>query len=332
MNHPASQKRDAVNHIQGESLVLASSIPGKLCFDALVKGSVLMRSTYLSDDTTHVVYQEGKDYTIDYPKGEISRTLHSTIPDYSLHPLFGKVNFDHTETPNYSNDPYFIWVDYTTENAYPLAKPNDQQKYLVNFRKRVESGTKTTIVSYGNSITAGGEASSDSLRFQFRYLEHLQKLFPAANLMMQDVSIPGRASSDGIELWDDYVGKTEPDLVLLGWGMNDHNVGGNSPEQFKNNLVMLVTMIRERKNAEVILFSAFPPNHHWKFGSHRMEHFATATKDAALESQCAYADVYAVWQTALQRKDQSSLLANNINHPNDFGHWLYAEAFKAISL
>ena len=27
---------------------------------------------------------------------------------------------------------------------------------------------------------------------------------------------------------------------------------------------------------------------------------------------------------------QSSLLANNINHPNDFGHWLYEQAFEAL--
>jgi hypothetical protein len=31
-----------------------------------------------------------------------------------------------------------------------------------------------------------------------------------------------------------------------------------------------------------------------------------------------------------KRKDQSSLLGNNINHPNDFGHWLYAQAFEAM--
>jgi acyl-CoA thioesterase-1 len=33
----------------------------------------------------------------------------------------------------------------------------------------------------------------------------------------------------------------------------------------------------------------------------------------------------------LSRKDLPSLLANNINHPSDFGHWLYFEALKSIS-
>jgi len=120
-------------------------------------------------------------------------------------------------------------------------------------------------------------------------------------------------------------------LVLLGWGMNDHNKGGNTPEQYKAYLIQLVGMIKEKKNAEVIIFSSFPPNDEWTYGSHSMELYAEAAKQAALEAGCAYVDVYSVWIKVLQRKDQSSLLGNNINHPNDFGHWLYLQAFEAMS-
>jgi hypothetical protein len=61
-----------------------------------------------------------------------------------------------------------------------------------------------------------------------------------------------------------------------------------------------------------------------------MELYAAATKQAALEANCAYVDVYSTWMKVFKRKDQSSLLGNNINHPNDFGHWLYAQAFEAM--
>jgi hypothetical protein len=116
----------------------------------------------------------------------------------------------------------------------------------------------------------------------------------------------------------------------VGFGMNDHNKGGPEPEKFKDNLVAIVKLMRERKGAEVLLFSAFPPNDNWLFGSHRMDKFAAATRQAAVESNCAYADVYGTWEMVLKRKDQSSLLNNNINHPNDFGHWLYEQAFEAM--
>ncbi|MEO6808363.1 MAG: hypothetical protein ABI353_04550, partial [Isosphaeraceae bacterium] len=64
---------------------------------------------------------------------------------------------------------------------------------------------------------------------------------------------------------------------------------------------------------------------------HRMGLFADATKQAALDSKCAYVDVYNTWKMVLNRKDQPSLLGNNINHPNDFGHWLYEQAFEAMT-
>ena len=317
--------------IQGESLVLAATKTGRLCFDSLVKRSVIVRSSYLRYHTNCKIYLEGIDYTVDYDKGEMQRTINSSIPDYSKHILYGKKDFDHTKFADFSNHPYFIWVDYVTKNGERLAQPNDQRKYLVNFRKKLESGRPVTIVSYGNSITAGGEASTPELRFQFVYGNYLKSIFPNANFTIEDVSIPGYSSSQGIEWWETYIGKTSPDLVLVGWGMNDHNIGGNTPEQFRKNLVKLVGMIKESKNAEVILYSSFPPNNDWHFGSHSMELYAAATKQAALEANCAYVDVYSTWFKVLKRKDQSSLLGNNINHPNDFGHWLYAQAFEAMS-
>ncbi len=321
-------------NIQGESLVLASTIPGKLCFDSINSKSVIVRSTYLPNDSMGKVYSEGIDYTVDYRYGEIKRTVTSSIPDYSENPLYGKKDFDHSQYSNYSNHTYFVWIDYATKNGQELTIPNDQSKYLVNFRKKLEMGVPVTVVSYGNSITAGGEASSTDLRFQYRWGNYLKRIFPKANLKIEDVSIPGYTSTQGVEWWDDYIGKTSPDLVLVGWGMNDHNVqsvGGNTPERYKKNLVKLVGMIKERKKAEVILYSSCPPNDDWHYGSHSMERYAEATKEAALESNCAYVDVYDTWKIVLERKDQSSLLGNNINHPNDFGHWLYEQSFEAIT-
>lgn len=316
--------------IQGESLVLAATHPGRLCFDSLVKRTVIVRSTYQRQFTNSKIYIEGVDYIVDYEKGEIQRTVNSSIPDYSKNILYEKKDFDHTKFTDFSNHPYFVWVDYVTKNGERLAKPNDQSKYLVNFRKKLESGQALSIVSYGNSITAGGEASSTEYRFQSIYGNYLKSIFPQANFKIEDVSIPGYSSKQGIEWWDTYIGKTSPDLVLVGWGMNDHNKGGNSPEQFRKNLVKLVEMIKERKNAEVILYSAFPPHNDWHYGSHSMELYAEATKLAAIEAHCAYVDVYSTWMKVFKRKDQSSLLGNNINHPNDFGHWLYAQAFEAM--
>jgi acyl-CoA thioesterase-1 len=41
-------------------------------------------------------------------------------------------------------------------------------------------------------------------------------------------------------------------------------------------------------------------------------------------------NVYDIFEKVFARKDQPSLLSNNINHPNNFGHWLYFRAFKNL--
>ena len=252
-------------NIQGESLVLASTKPGKLCFDSIDRKSLIVRSTYLPNDSLAKVYSEGIDYTVDYRNGQIKRTINSSIPDYSENPLYGKKDFDDKQYSNYSNHPYFVWIDYTTKNGKQLALPNDQSKYLLNFRKKLEMGIPVTVVSYGNSITAGGEASNIELRFQYRWGNYLKRIFPKANLKIEDASIPGYTSKQGVKWWDDYIGKTSPDLVIVGWGMNDHNIlsgggGGNALDLYRKNLIILVGMIKERKKAEVILYSSCPPN------------------------------------------------------------------------
>jgi len=331
--NPTGKTRPIKTSVAGESLVLAGTQPGNLCFDRVTPGSLTLRSTYVPTHTNAVVYTEGLDYLVDYENGTIQRTARSHIPDYTTYPLFGLKDFDHSKFKDFGNQKWFVWVDYQTAHGQPWAQPNPQVKQLGQVRRKLQAGGPFKIVSYGDSITAGGEASELVFQFPRRFARHLQQQFPRSKIEIQDVSIPGYTSQQGLDWFDKKVVPVErPDLVLVGFGMNDHNkieVGGNEPARFKTNLVAIVHRIREAKNAVVILFSAFPPNENWRFGTHRMALFAEATRQAALETHCAYVDVFAVWQRVLRRKDQSSLLANNINHPNDFGHWLYEQAFEA---
>lgn len=323
--HPTGQT------VQGESLVLADTTPGRLCFDQVVPGSVTVRSTYRPDRAGSVAYDEGRDYVVDYAHGTVARTAQSRLPNHAMHPLFGLKDFDHTRIPDTSNLPYFAWVDYTTTNGRPWATESVPLGALAGMQAVLAAGGPYRVVGYGDSIMCGGEASEPDLRFANRYGRYLQRQFPQTQVTVEDASIPGYTSTHGIMCWDQYLGKTSPDLVLLGWGMNDHNtVDGNEPAAFRRNLVTLVNMVHERLGADAILLSACPPHDDWHYGTHRMPLYAEMTRLAAAETGVAYADVWGVWQRVLQRKDQSSLLANNINHPNDFGHWLYLQAFIAM--
>ena len=315
------------NQIHGESFVLASTSSANFLYTGIVRGSVEVRSNYNKSDSGTVVYTEGIDYTIDYTEGTIARTSQSRIPNYAKHVLFEKIDFDQNNFSNYSNSPYFIWVDYATSKNDFLITSNDQRQYLTRFKNKLLSGIPVNIVSYGNSIAAGAEATSEALRYQNRWVDYLKKQYPYSKIKLEDASLPGYTTAEAILKWDATVGQKNPDLVLLGWGMNEANVGGISPSEYKNNLIALAQKSKQYKNTEVIIYSCFRPNENWRYASHKMDLYSKAAKEAAAIANCAYVDVYGVYEKVFARKDQPSLLSNNINHPNNFGHWLYLKAF-----
>lgn len=318
--------------IVGESLVLAGAEPGNLMFASVVPGSITIRSTYEPGGKDTIVYEQGRDYVVNYALGTIARAPASRMPDYTTNCLYGKKNFDHSKFPSFSNHAWFVWVDYETRAGRPLATPTDQSSLLVKTREKLTAGGPFKIIAFGDSISTGCETSSEDLRFQNMFAQTLMRRFPKAQITVEMGATGGDTTVNGLARLEEKVLTRKPDLVLVAFGMNDHNVPafGVPLDKFEANLTQIVDSIRQRTGAEVMLLSTFPPNPDWAFGSHQMEKYAAATKRVAENQKCAYADVNSVWAIALARKDPSSLLGNNINHPNDFGHWLYLQALEAV--
>jgi lysophospholipase L1-like esterase len=221
-------------------------------------------------------------------------------------------------------------VDYETTHATPLIKDTDAGAALAKTAARLRSGGHFKIVGFGDSISNGGEASAEQFWFQHRYVAYLSKRFPRADIEFENGSTGGGTTETALAKLEEKVLTRQPDLVLIGYGMNDHNVNSTGVKAFEANLLTIVKTIRERTGAEIILFSAMPPNEEWMFSSHSMDQFAAATARVAEATHTAYVDVHGLWIKVLARKDQPSLLGNNINHPNDFGHWLYFQAFQSL--
>ncbi len=319
-------------HIAGEGVVLAGTAPTTLLGQKITAQSVHVTDAYAGGKT---IYEPGRDYVLDPTLGTIARTPNSRIPDFSTNVLYGKQNFDQGQFPGYGNGKFFAWLSCDCAVAPTLVHPTDQSALLPRTLAMLKAGGPFKIVAFGDSITAGGEASTVDLQFPMRFGAYLRRKHPEANITVENTATGGDNTVMGLERLSDKVLTHKPDLVLVGFGMNDCNlpgVGGVALPDFQNNLVSMVNQIREKTGAEVILFSAFPPNPLWHWSTHHMEQYAAATKAAADQAHCAYADVYSVFEIVLQRKDPSSMLGNNINHPNDFGHWLYLQALESIGL
>ncbi len=330
----ANQTPRKLAHFQtGESVVLIGQTPARLAFAPDSPTAVAVRSTYRDGLTNTIHYLAGEDFSVS-AGGEIQRTAHSRIPDFGSNVLFGKEDFNHGQFPGYGNKPFFIYVDYPHRERCqpPTVKPDLSASALPVARQKLKAGASLRIIAYGDSITAGGEASEPKLIFWERWADDLRAKYPQAKIESINGATGGDSTFQGLQRLEQKVLSQKPDLVLIGFGMNDHNLGGPTPAKFAENLTTLIDRIRVATGAEIVLFSAFPPNPKWHYGTHNMAAYADATEQVAREKRCAFADVFHFWQQFAERKRPEDLLANNINHPNDFGHWIYFQALQSLGL
>jgi lysophospholipase L1-like esterase len=336
LNGCASQRsHHALQFQTGESVVLAGETPANLSFAPLLSKPVTVRSTYRDRLPRTIHYEAGRDYLVE-ASGRIRRTPASRIPDFGTNLLYGKEDFRHEQFPGFGNGPFFVYVDYAHREKWelPPAKTEFGAARLPNTRRKLLAGEKVRIVAFGDSITAGGNASEPGLIFWERWASALRGKYPHARIETTNGATGGDTTAQGLQRLQAKVLQQKPDLVLIGFGMNDHNREGFGVplDAFARNLRTMIGRIRAETSAEIILFSAFPPNPKWHYGSHNMAAYADTTAGVAREERCAFADVYHLWLTAAARKKPEDLLANNVNHPNDYGHWLYFQALAAIGL
>jgi acyl-CoA thioesterase I len=324
---------DPASHrvVWGESIVCVGEEPAMLAWFPDPREPLRLRSSYLPSAET-IDYIEGRDFIVDYEQGTLRRTSESRIPDFRANVLFGQEDFDHSAFLGFGNTAFFAFVDYATSSSTSWPVQPAQTAYLERTRARLAAGETVTIVAYGDSITAGGDATDPALIFWNRWATELKHKYPNASIAVHNGATGGDSTVQGLARLQEKVLDQQPHLVLIGFGMNDHNRGGVPVPQFERNLQEMIARVREGTHAEVILFSAFPPNPHWKFGSQHMEDYAAATERVARSVACAYADVFGNWCALAARKKPEDLLGNNINHPNDFGHWIYYRVLSETGL
>jgi len=306
---------------------------------------------------------EEVDYEIDYLQGLITRTSGSRIPDWSVHALSGVTDFDHTLYADFSNINFTVYVDYGYEiseekvgssplkqdgvdglserpsgkgaDGLPLAQNEAVGDILLEVKHKLSRGHEVCYVVYGDSISTGGEASEESYTYFSRFAARLTELHPEGSFRIMNKAIGGETSEGGAERVISDVVSEQPDLVTIGYGMNDQNKfehgNGVSLPEYEHNIRFMIEELQRSGNVAIVLVTPCQPNPLWKHTSGMIGEYAEVLRRLGNEYGVGVADAYAIWQHALDAgKTPESLLANNINHPNDYGHWLYYTAFEAL--
>lgn len=201
-----------------------------------------------------------------------------------------------------------------------------------------------TVVSYGDSITYGWAASGmQDIGKPPHCRPYAQMIVDAlaekygAPVGHVNCSVSGKCT-DWAELDENVAGVigAKPDLVILAFGMND--AGVFRPEVFAEKLRGIMRKIRNAcPHTEFLLISPILPNPLVAFtagSSIRRYHREYPRALLAVERKtegAACANVTAVHELLLERKSLQDTLSNNVNHPNDFMHRVYAQvALKTL--
>lgn len=315
-------------HQVQEGLVLFGQEWARLRYRNITQGTLLIETIPSGGS-----FAEEADYQVDYEKGLIRRTENSRIPDWCKNVFYGVEDFDHTKVEAYENQSFTVFVSYD----YQTNDPEVMQTHLLEtlcpkFWNKLIAGEPVTYVVYGDSISTGAESTLPEHTYYARFVAALQQAVPGANITCINKALGGEESRGGVKRLEKAFSGLEPDLISISYGMNDQNKGDETPhfvepEEYEQNIRSIIAALKERTGADILLITPCKPNPKWHWTSGDMDIYAQCMRDVAKEQNLLLADATVLWQQELDNgKAPESLLHNNINHPNDYGHSIYAKA------
>lgn len=216
---------------------------------------------------------------------------------------------------------------------WPVTVPAYQPKLLPKTIAKLNAGEPLSIVLLGDSISTGcnasawGEGPPFQPAFQDLLVQHLRMHYQT-EVSLTNLSVGGTTSAWGVTMVDKVV-ESKPDLVILGFGMNDS--AGRSAADYGRDINAMIDSIRGKLPAtEFILIATMLGNRDWPRLDQDLFLQYRAQLADMVEPGIALADMTSVWAEMLQRKNDSDLTGNGVNHPNDFGHRVYAQVLSSL--
>jgi hypothetical protein len=303
-------------------------------------------------------YVEGKDYRWIEGTNQIEWLEGSSIPYFYNGALSGlKENGTPVnDYPNWDSEARcrlagvlycaekFLWekqiavtyeYDQSQVEANGIVYTQQQSDRLPNTTQKLANNESLKVLFYGDSIFAGGDASSGRGRepmmptMDVLMAEYLRTI-SSGTITFDNISVGGWTVENGLAALQpggyagkDYSQYSGYDLLMLSFGMNN---AGTSAESFKATTQEIVETIKEKNpNIEVILVSCICPNPAAAGFYGNQQYFGAALQELADENGYAFVDMFAVHKKILEFKNYSATTGNGINHPNDWLIRIYAQ-------
>ena len=190
------------------------------------------------------------------------------------------------------------------------------------------------VTLFGDSISTGCNASgwAGTPPFQPFYGELVRQRLEAtyaAPVTLSNFSVGGMDSAWGVENMAPVLA-SNPDLLILAFGMNDSTGGRPTAAYIANTLRQIEIARASRPDTEFILVASMLPNADWHISKPELLLEYRDALGELVAPGVAMADVTSMWAEVSKRKRHLDITGNGVNHPNDFGHRLYADVLSAL--
>jgi len=231
------------------------------------------------------------------------------------------------------------------------AKPHLILQHFPNLNQRIAdklgdpASPSPLLVAFGDSVTQGWMGEEElrpACAFPALILAGLQSQVPSCSFNLINAGVGGETVTKAADRLDRDVLSHQPDLVIVGFGLNDSAAGHAGVAAFTEQLRLTVRAIRET-GADLLLMTPNMMCHEltariapkWKPSAPKLRerqiHGVLAAYSEAIcrvgkEERVPVADVYAQWKRLRATGvDTDAMLANGLNHPGPKGHEIAAE-------
>ncbi len=226
-----------------------------------------------------------------------------------------------------------IEVTYETDEDWKGPKPVFSGNLLPKTLEKLKAKKELRLGISGDSISTGLDASAlvkappEQKGYPELLAAGIENAF-GSKVKMTNRAVSGTSIVYGLQDWPKLI-QSKPDLIVVAYGMND--VGRRDPKWFEGRVKEYLNQIhKDLPDTEIILVACMLGNREW---IHTPREMFTSYRDQLKSFErpgVAFADLTQVWDTLLANKHDHDLTGNGLNHPNDYGHRLYAWTMLTI--
>lgn len=290
-------------------------------------------------------YIEGVDYEI--KDGKIYRLDGSRIPKYALSEFY-PASKETSVTGSVTTGTYrpfvlsapgvifqqrCIFVTYTHKGENTHFEPVESTK-LHKFIDKLENGSEVNIVFYGDSITAGSNATGtvgarpQTPMWTQMVTRALRDKYPKATINYTNTAVGGKETNWAITELEKRVNSYSPDLVVLAFGMND---GSKTDDGFASNIKKIIDgILAKNPDCEIAVVSTMLPNEETTVYQNQYLFENVLINLAKKYEQVDVVPMTSVHKSLLERKRFYDMSSNNHNHPSDFLVRIYAQTILEV--